>query len=166
LAFENTHERNYVSEKADEMSFMGTLPVSWGDQNAYELAPRKSMIDAKKFVSPREPAMHLCHLKSNRTSSNEYRAWRNVDHQQHSGRRLLYSQKTHPIYSLLSRVHKIWVDPYLKIRARNNSRDTRSRTLGFIGRIKSNAGPVFPQTYQHDFKSSNASAFRRFFPHE
>jgi hypothetical protein len=150
LTFENTQEWDYVSEKVYHGLVAGTLPVYWGAPNCNDFLPIKSVVNADDFRSPRELVFHLIKLSSNQTAYNIYMRWRNGDIGDHFLRLLLYARKTHPICSLLSRIHNLWINPYLTVWARNDSSDSGSRTLDCIQCSKSYAGPLFPQVYQGD----------------
>jgi hypothetical protein len=152
VAFENTQEWDYVTEKMYHGLDTGAVPVYWGAPNADYFTPLNSVVNVDDFKSARELAFHLINLKHNCTAYAKYMAWRTGDVGQHFRRLLLYSQRTHPICSLFSRIHNLWINPYLTIWARNVSSDSSSRALDCIQCTKSYTGPVLPKIYQSDFE--------------
>jgi hypothetical protein len=150
LAFENTQEWDYVTEKVYHGLVAGTIPVYLGAPNSDHFLPLHSVINTDNFTSAREIACHLIKLNANHTAYNEYMAWRTGPIGENFRRLQLYGRRTHPVCSLLSRVHHLWINPYLTVWARNCSSDIPSRGLDCIQCLKSYAGPVFPAIYQDD----------------
>jgi hypothetical protein len=77
LAFENTIEPDYVTEKFYQPLLAGTVPVYRGAPNIDEFAPGDHCyIDATRFDSPRELAQYLSELACNEAAYSRYLEWR------------------------------------------------------------------------------------------
>jgi hypothetical protein len=77
LAFENTIEPDYVTEKFYQPLLAGTVPVYRGAPNIEEFAPGDHCyIDATRFDSPRELANYLNDLARDEEAYSRYLQWR------------------------------------------------------------------------------------------
>ena len=77
LAFENSIEEDYVTEKVFEGLEAGVLPVYLGAPNIANFVPRNSIVDASKFQDPDDLAAYLQRLLD---TPDEYRShfqWKN-----------------------------------------------------------------------------------------
>jgi len=78
LAFENTIEDDYVTEKFFEPLIAGTVPVYLGAPNIEEFVPGDHcFIDAREFPNPRDLAEYLVFLNQNDALYAEFHTWRN-----------------------------------------------------------------------------------------
>jgi hypothetical protein len=77
LAFENTIEPDYVTEKFYQPLLAGTVPVYRGAPNIEEFAPGDHCyIDASRFDAPRELARYLNELARDEAAYSRYLEWR------------------------------------------------------------------------------------------
>ena len=78
LAFENTDAvPNYVTEKVWNSLLSDVVPVYWGHtESARDEFPPGSVIFAADFASPRELALHLLKVGSNKKEYSKYFEWR------------------------------------------------------------------------------------------
>jgi hypothetical protein len=85
FAFENSRQRDYVTEKFYIPLIAGAVPVYLGAPNIQEFAPEvgaieasygSSYIDASKFESPVALASYLLYLHDNDTAYMQYHRWR------------------------------------------------------------------------------------------
>ncbi len=77
LAFENTVEPDYVTEKFFQPLLAGTVPVYRGAPNVDDFAPGDGCyIDASRFDSPRALAHHLLELAADEQAYARLLAWR------------------------------------------------------------------------------------------
>lgn len=77
LAFENTREPDYVTEKFYHPLLAGTIPVYRGAPNIDDFAPGDHCyIDANKFDTPMSLANHLRELASDEAAYASYFDWR------------------------------------------------------------------------------------------
>jgi hypothetical protein len=100
--------------------------------NCDHFFPIKNFLTAGDFKSPQELAVHLIKLGLNHTAYDEYVAWRNDGIGEHFHRLLLYGQKTRPLCFLLSRIHKLWSNPYLTAWTKTNTNEDGSRVSDCI----------------------------------
>ena len=78
VAFENSIDEDYVTEKLFDPLVAGSVPVYLGAPNIDELAPGDHcFINALDFGSPRELAEHLRYLDSDEDAYQAYFAWKN-----------------------------------------------------------------------------------------
>lgn len=77
LAFENTCEPDYVTEKFYYPLLAGTIPVYRGAPNVEDFAPGEHCyINANKFDTPRSLANHLRELANDEAAYDSYFDWR------------------------------------------------------------------------------------------
>ena len=76
LAFENSNEPDYVTEKLWGTLESGTLPVYYGAPNVKEHAPPNSIISRHDFNSNQDFAMYLNMVAANKTLYESYHKWR------------------------------------------------------------------------------------------
>jgi hypothetical protein len=76
LAFENSIEDDYITEKLWAAYASGTLPVYFGAKNVKQHVPPNSIIVVGDFSSPTYLAAHLAKLARNKTLYESYHAWR------------------------------------------------------------------------------------------
>ena len=76
FCFENSVYKDYVTEKVYHALLAGTVPIYFGAPNFADFVPKNSVIDARKFSSPKDLAAHLAMLSNNETEYNKYHAWR------------------------------------------------------------------------------------------
>eukprot|EP01034_Spumella_vulgaris_P033191 gene33191-40957_t len=84
LAFENTNERGYVTEKVFDALIAGVVPVYLGSSvDCKLLMPHpKAAIYFDDFKSVAALSEYLAYLTRNGTAYEEHRAWRHVFNQQ------------------------------------------------------------------------------------
>lgn len=77
LAFENTVDDHWLTEKFFQSIIAGCIPVYLGARNVRELFPiAHSYIDANDFENPKTLAEYLNKLNENETLYNEYFEWK------------------------------------------------------------------------------------------
>lgn len=80
LAFENSVEKDYITEKVWGALESGTVPVYFGAANIKEHVPRGSVINALDFSTPKELAEHLYKVSKDQTLYEKYHEWRKHDY--------------------------------------------------------------------------------------
>lgn len=83
LAFENTNEIDYITEKMWGTLHSGSLPVYMGAPNIKEHAPENSIISWHDFKSTKELGEYLQKVAANKTLYDSYHAWRTQPLPQH-----------------------------------------------------------------------------------
>ena len=76
LAFENSHCRDYVTEKAFRTLAYNLVPVVMGGADYEKLLPPDSYINVHDFKSPKELADHLKLVGQNPDMYRKYLAWK------------------------------------------------------------------------------------------
>jgi hypothetical protein len=76
LAFENTCEDDYITEKLWGTLASGTVPVYYGAPNAKDHAPPNSIISWHDFNDTTKLGEHLAEVAVNKTLYESYQAWR------------------------------------------------------------------------------------------
>ena len=76
LAFENSQEDDYITEKLWGALESGTLPVYYGAPNVKEHAPPNSIISWHDFSSTKELAGYINKVAANKTLYDSYHEWR------------------------------------------------------------------------------------------
>lgn len=77
IAFENTLEEDYVTEKFFQPLLAGTIPVYRGAPNVAQYAPGENCyIDANQFDSPKQLAEYLLHLANDQNAYDAFFDWR------------------------------------------------------------------------------------------
>ena len=76
LAFENSNEDDYVTEKLWGTLESGTLPVYLGAPNVKEHAPPHSIISWHDFNSTKELALYMNKVAANKSLYESYHEWR------------------------------------------------------------------------------------------
>ena len=78
LAFENTSEDDWVTEKIWQPLISGCVPIFLGASNIDEIVPMtKSFINVRDFPDPKDLADYLNYLDKNDTAYMEYFKWKN-----------------------------------------------------------------------------------------
>ena len=76
LAFENSKEDDYITEKLWGTLQAGTLPIYYGAPNVKEHAPPNSIISWHDFPSTEELAEYMNKVAANKTLYDSYHEWR------------------------------------------------------------------------------------------
>jgi hypothetical protein len=76
LAFENSQEDDYITEKLWDALESGTLPVYLGAPNVKEYTPPNSIISWHDFESTKELALYMNKVASNKSLYQLFHAWR------------------------------------------------------------------------------------------
>jgi hypothetical protein len=76
LAFENSNEPDYVSEKIYNALAEGVVPVYMGAPNIAEYTPANSYINVADFETPAALAAYLKHLLATPSAYDAYLAWK------------------------------------------------------------------------------------------
>lgn len=76
LAFENSVEDDYITEKLWGSLQSGSLPIYLGAPNVHEHVPFKAIIAVDDFKSIKDLADYLEYLSYNKTAYNQYHEWR------------------------------------------------------------------------------------------
>lgn len=116
LAFENSNDRDYVTEKFFQPLEAGSVPVFYGTSNIADFAPPHSYINAMDFGNAKELAEYLEYLDKNDKEYEGYLEWKkkaatgdfgeNLNH-------LVEIRKYNSICQLLQRIKNMWINPYL-----------------------------------------------------
>jgi len=114
IAFENSNDRDYVTEKFFQPLEAGSVPVFYGTSNIADFAPPHSYIDANDFESPKELAEYLEFLDKNDREYEEYLAWKKTGFGENLSH-LIEIRKLNSICQLLQRIKGLWINPYLTI---------------------------------------------------
>jgi len=115
LAFENSDDRDYVTEKFFQPLEAGSVPVFYGTSNIADFAPPHSFIDARDFASAKELAEYLEFLDQNDREYEEYLAWKKKSDFGDNLNHLIEIRKYNSICQLLQRIKGLWINPYLTI---------------------------------------------------
>ncbi|XP_068573479.1 4-galactosyl-N-acetylglucosaminide 3-alpha-L-fucosyltransferase 9-like [Cebidichthys violaceus] len=80
LSFENSINKDYITEKLYNPLIMGTVPITLGPpkQTYEEYAPADSFIHVDDFSSPQKLAERLLYLDQNKTEYMQFFAWRSM----------------------------------------------------------------------------------------
>ena len=77
VAFENSVENDYVTEKLWQPLAAGSVPLYYGAPNVEDWLPCSNcIIDLRRFSSPREAADYIQKIASNSTRYAEFHRWR------------------------------------------------------------------------------------------
>ncbi len=100
LAYENSLEKDYVTEKFFDPLEVGCVPVYMGAPNIDDYAPGDHCyINAADFNGPKELAEYLLALNEDEDAYNAYHAWRHLPPRSQY-LRFLEEQRTHPFVRL------------------------------------------------------------------
>lgn len=114
IAFENSNDPDYISEKLFQPLRYGSVPIYRGCPNLEDFAPPHSTIDANKFNSPKELADYLHYLDNNDTAYNEYFQWKYDNNIGQMPRiRFFRDRDESSVCALVERIHGLWINPYL-----------------------------------------------------
>jgi hypothetical protein len=83
LAFENSNEPDYVSEKIYNALAEGVVPVYMGAPNVALYTPSRSFINAADFETPAALAAYLKHLLATPAEYDAYLAWKRAPPEPH-----------------------------------------------------------------------------------
>lgn len=77
LAFENTRDQDYVTEKLFEVLQAGSVPIYMGAPNWRDFFPfPDAVIDASEFDSPEDLAAFVSSIAANDTHYQQYHSWK------------------------------------------------------------------------------------------
>jgi len=113
FAFENSNDRDYVTEKFFQPLEAGSVPVFYGTSNIADFAPEHSYINVNDFESPQELAEYLKFLDQNDDAYEEYLAWKKKGDIGENLSRLVEIRKLNSICQLLQSIKGQWKNPYL-----------------------------------------------------
>lgn len=113
LAFENSNDRDYVTEKFFQPLEVGSVPVFYGTTNIYDFAPPNSYIAASDFESAKELAEYLDYLDKNDDEYEKYLEWKYTGEWGDNFKRVIEIRKMNSICQLLQRIKNMWINPYL-----------------------------------------------------
>lgn len=116
IAFENSNDRDYVTEKFFQPLEAGSVPVFYGTSNIADFAPEHSFIDANDFKNAKELAEYLEFLDQNDEEYESYLEWKKKAAEGDFGEnlnRLVEIGKLNSICQLLQRIKNMWINPYL-----------------------------------------------------
>ena len=108
LAFERSYCKDYV-EKVYKPLMTNMVPVVYGHADYSQIAPPHSVIDVKDYPNPRDLALHLHNLASDKERYNEHFHWRS------SGYRIEHYRKT-LVADAFCRLCAIVNNPFYKYR--------------------------------------------------
>ena len=72
IAFENTVEDDYITEKIYDSYLTRTIPVYYGDKAVFDLIPAKNSIIYANNYTPKELSELIKHIGNNDTQYSEY----------------------------------------------------------------------------------------------
>jgi len=113
LAFENSNDRDYVTEKFFQPLEAGSVPVFFGTSNIDDFAPPHSFINANDFNSAEELADYLNMLDQDDEEYETYLEWKKMGDLGDNLKRLIEIRKYNSICQLLQRIKGLWINPYL-----------------------------------------------------
>ncbi len=110
LAYENSLEKDYVTEKFFDPLEVGCVPVYMGASNIDDYAPGdQCYINAADFNGPKELAEYLLALDEDEDAYNAYHAWRHQP-SRNQYHRLLEGQRIHPFVRLCKLIQSRLLD--------------------------------------------------------
>ncbi|ORX51816.1 hypothetical protein BCR36DRAFT_582853 [Piromyces finnis] len=115
LAFENSNDRDYVTEKFFQPLEAGSVPVFFGTSNIADFAPEHSFINANDFESAKELAEYLEMLDKDDKEYESYLEWKKKGEIGENLEHLIEIRKFNSICQLLQRIKGLWINPYLTI---------------------------------------------------
>jgi hypothetical protein len=80
IAFENTFDHDYITEKIWHAFITGSIPIYYGAPNIYDWLPCENndcFIDLTKFQTPKHAADFIRNIAQNKTLYLNYHLWRN-----------------------------------------------------------------------------------------
>ncbi|ORX50251.1 hypothetical protein BCR32DRAFT_250148 [Anaeromyces robustus] len=120
LAFENSDDRDYVTEKFFQPLEAGSVPVFYGTANIADFAPEHSYIDANDFENAKELAEFLNHLDKDDKEYESYLEWKKKNKLGDNLEHLIEIRKLNSICQLLQSIKGLWKNPYLTKWNRND----------------------------------------------
>jgi alpha-1,4-fucosyltransferase len=76
-AYENTHTKDYVTEKVYDALAAGCVPIYWGAPNFEQYLPQpNAVINATKFSNLSQLIVELERLASNETAYSQHLEWK------------------------------------------------------------------------------------------
>jgi len=115
IAFENSSERDYVTEKFFQPLEVGSVPVYFGAPNIADFAPKNSYINVNDFKSIKELADYLKYLDEHDEAYEKYLEWKNTGDYGENFKRVVEMGKIDHICALIKRINNKWINPYLTI---------------------------------------------------
>lgn len=114
IAFENSNDEDYITEKLYQPLRYGSVPIFRGNSNMEDFIPPHSAIDANKFKSEKELADYLHYLDKNDTAYNEYLQWKYDKNIGNMAKiRFFRDRYEYGVCALVERIHGLWINPYL-----------------------------------------------------
>jgi hypothetical protein len=95
IAFENTFDYDYITEKIWHAFITGSVPIYYGAPNIYDWLPCEDdcFIDLTKFKTPKQAALFIRNIAQNKTLYLNYHLWRNKTINQKFKKIIQYFQK-------------------------------------------------------------------------
>jgi len=115
IAFENSSERDYVTEKFFQPLEVGSVPVYFGAPNIADFAPKNSYINVNDFKSIKELADYLKYLDEHDEAYEKYLEWKKTGDYGENFKRVVEMGKIDHICALIKRINNKWINPYLTI---------------------------------------------------
>ena len=114
LAFENSDDDDYITEKLYQPLRYGSVPIFRGCKNVEDFVPPHSVIDANKFNSAKELAKYLNYLDKHDDEYNKYLEWKkNNDLGNLAKVRFFRDRYEYGVCALVERMHGLWINPFL-----------------------------------------------------
>ncbi|ORX50250.1 hypothetical protein BCR32DRAFT_211255 [Anaeromyces robustus] len=113
IAFENSNDRDYVTEKFFQPLEAGSVPIFYGTSNIADFAPPHSYINARDFKDAKELAEYLKFLNENDKEYESYLEWKKTGNLGENLEHLIEIRKLNSICHLLKRIKGLWKNPYL-----------------------------------------------------
>lgn len=114
LAFENSDDDDYITEKLYQPLRYGSVPIFRGCKNVEDFAPPHSVIDANKFASAKELADYINYLDSNDDEYNKYLEWKKTKDLGNLAKVRFFRDRTeYGVCALIERMHGLWINPFL-----------------------------------------------------
>lgn len=126
LAFENSNEPHYITEKIFNVLEAGAIPVYMGAPNIYDYWPIKSsIINANDFSSPEALAKFLVHVDSNATLYDSYFKWKTEPLPD-----IVYEHAKTSTHWNLCRACRVWGNTFPDIARTTNPKDVGVSSWG------------------------------------
>ncbi|KAI5478722.1 hypothetical protein MNV49_004647 [Pseudohyphozyma bogoriensis] len=113
LAFENTNELDYVTEKLYQPLAEGSVPISLGAPNVRDqfLPSDKSALIVREFDSVQQLADRILELAGNQTAYEEYLAWKTEPYSE-GFQQVVATTNPTPLCALAMRLRQGWTSPF------------------------------------------------------
>ena len=114
IAFENSNDYDYITEKLFQPLRFGSVPIFRGCPNVEDFAPPNSFIDSKKFESPQKLAEYIKFLDTHNNEYKKYLEWKKKNDLGNLAKILFFRDRYESgVCALIERMHGLWINPFL-----------------------------------------------------